>query len=129
MQKVVYNKQPDMNYDSMVMIIRKEDKRYFSHSFIYHGRDGKYLQFLYKDPLPEGDFITGWNYLDDHSYRIVMVPEPSQEVAVEDFIAAYQPTSQINAIEVIEIKGFDEIDDLLHDPNIEKQEVVIFGRR
>ncbi len=129
MEKVIYQKQPEIDYDSLVMVFHQGGKRYFSHSFIYHGRDGKYLQFFYKDPLPEGDFLKGWNYLDDHSFRIVMVPEPSQAVAIDDFIAAHNPISQINAIEIIEIGGFDEIDTLLKDPSIASQEIIFFGRK
>ncbi|MDH6366959.1 MULTISPECIES: hypothetical protein [Breznakia] len=129
MEKTIYQKQPNLDYRSLVMVYFNGSERYLAHSFIHNGREGKYLSILYKDPLPEGDFIAGWNYLDDNSFSMVMVPEVSQELAVEDFYAAWNPDMITKGIEIIEVKGFDEINRLMADPEVNQQEFLFFGRK
>ncbi|OCN04851.1 hypothetical protein A4S06_10120 [Erysipelotrichaceae bacterium MTC7] len=129
MKKTIYQKQPDLNYKSLVMVYFDGENRYIAHSFIHNGREGKYLSILYKDPLPTGDFIAGWNYLDDNSFSMVMIPEKNQEMAVEDFYAAWNPEMLAQGIEIIEVKGFDEVNRLMTDPEINEQEFVFFGRK
>ena len=129
MEKTVYRKQPFMDYKSIVMLYQNNQERYLAHTFIYNGRDSKYLLFLYKDALPKGTLIEGWNYLDDTSYKTVIVPEPSLEQAIDDFLAVWKPNCIQKSIEIIEIKGFDEIDKVLQNKDLSKQELIFFGRR
>jgi len=129
MEKAIYRKQPFLAYKSMVMLYQSKKERYLAHAFIYNGRDAKYLLFLYKDPLPRGEVIEGWNYLDDTSYKTIIVPEPTMEQAIDDFLAVFKPEWMQEAIEIIEIEGFDEIDKVLQQKAIKQQEVLFFARK
>lgn len=129
MEKAIYRKQPFLSYKSMVMLYQSKEQRYLAHAFIYNGRDAKYLLFLYKDGLPKGGIIAGWNYLDDTSYKTVIVPEATMEQAIDDFLAVWKPNDIQKEIEIIEIEGFDEIDTYMEDKEIKKEEIVFFGRK
>lgn len=77
-------------FDRIVMLYKSEGEIYLGHSFIYRGRDGsKYLLFLYKEPLPMNDVLDGWNYLDENSVKITIVPENTHEMAINDFLFAH----------------------------------------
>ena len=51
----------------------------------------EYLLFLYKDPLPQGGLLEGWNELDETSYHITIVGVHDHRIAVEDFLVCHNP--------------------------------------
>ena len=105
------------DYNNIVMIYKDlEGNSHLAHSFVYNGHDGSTnLLFLYKDILPEMDFIRAWNYLDDNSYSTVIVSEPTHEQGIDDFLACWCPNKTVDDLEFISINGFDEIQTNLKD--------------
>lgn len=129
MKKAIYRKQPFLDYQSIIMIYNGENEKYLAHSFIYNGRDAEYLLFLYKQPLPKMKFIEAWNYLDDNAFDTTIVPVPSLEQAIDDFLAVWKPDCIQESIEIIEVSGFSEIEKLLEDKTVFDKELLFFGRK
>lgn len=115
------------DYNNIVMIHKgAEGTCHLAHSFVYNGHDGSSnLLFLYKDNLPEMEFLAAWNYLDDTSYTTVIVSEPSHEQGIDDFLACWCPEKTIADLEFYAIKGFDEIQTNLKD--LEKDTIKCFA--
>jgi len=89
-QTILFNDQLDST--DTVLIYRDEAGDYYlGHAFFYNGRDSKYLLFMYKEvlPLTNKDLMAAWNYLDDNSVNIAIVNEPSNQMAVEDFLYSH----------------------------------------
>lgn len=101
---------------------------HIAHSFFYNGRDGsEYLLFLYKDALPAGNFIEGWNYLDENSINTTIVGVHNHEIAVEDFLACWAPEKKWNEIQYYEVNDFSEVDDMYDKIKLDNNSVVAFG--
>ena len=112
------------------MLASVGDKRHLAHSFYYDGKDSaKYLLFLYKDALPKGEFLDAWNELDDNSFQITIVPEPSYEQAIDDFTAAFLPEKLDDAIEIYEVEDFAEMQDLIDGELKANKELMFFAVR
>lgn len=129
MNITMYQKQPFLAYKSIVMVYQKHGIQHLAHVFVYEGREARYLLFLYKDQLPKGDFIKAWNELDDTSYQTMMVPEPTLEQAIDDFLAVWNFTLIGQPMEIFEVQGFDEIETIMKVPSIQEKEVIFFGRK
>lgn len=129
MNKVVVVRKSFMKYQSIVMIhTNEQNEKHMAHSFFYNGRDGNsHLLFLYKDQLPALSFIEAWNKLDDTSIHIVIVPEVNHEQGIDDFLSCWCPNETIDTIEINVVSGFDEIDSMLKEDDLKKQEVVFFA--
>lgn len=120
----------DLNNFERIVLAHKSSEGvvHIAHSFFYNGRDGsEYLLFLYKDALPKGNFVEGWNYLDENSVNTAIVGVHDHGVAVEDFLACWDPNQTINDVEFFQVKDFSEVDDMYDKVKIEPNHVVAFG--
>lgn len=113
-------------FERIVLATKNQDNQiYIGHSFYYGGRDGaEYLLFLYKDPLPAGNFLTGWNILDETSLHITIVEERDHKTAVEDFLCCHDPKLTIEDITFIPIRDFSEVDDVIERIKLKPGQVV-----
>lgn len=98
-------------FHHMILVYKNQKNEFFlGHCYQNNGRDtAKYLLFLYKDALPNMDFLSAWNYLDDHSYAIVVVEIKEAKLGIMDFLSCYKPNAGIEEIECVEINSFQEI--------------------
>lgn len=103
-------------FERIVLASKNQNNQiYIGHSFYYGGREGaEYLLFLYKDPLPAGNFLTGWNILDETSLHITIVDEKDHQTAVEDFLCCQDPNLTMEDITFIPIRDFSEVDDIMN---------------
>ncbi|MEG0239030.1 hypothetical protein [Anaerorhabdus sp.] len=120
----------DLNNFERIVLAYKDGEGvvHIAHSFFYNGRDGsEYLLFLYKDPLPKGNFVEGWNYLDENSVNTTIVGVHDHGVAVEDFLAAWDPTKIMSDVNFYQVKDFSEVDEMYDKIKIDNHQVVAFG--
>ena len=129
MNKIVFRNQDLLDYESIVMVWNNKGKKYLGHTFIYNGRKSKYLLFLYKDEMPNKKFLDAWNWLDDNSFAITIVSEPTLEQAIDDFLAVWEPKLIEEAFEIIEVEGFDDIEQLLESQELINQSMLLFARK
>ena len=70
-------------YQNVVVLYRDENGALFiGNTYDYHGRtpDSRYLSIMYHESLDETlGIMGGWNYLDDNSPTITLVPVPEIE--------------------------------------------------
>lgn len=114
-----------------VIVLYKDEagKRYIGNVYYYNGRGGKdYLGVFCKDALPENlGVIMGWNWLDDNSPNIILVPEDTMETGVEDFLFAHGKERKWNSVEYHVIDSFGDIDEYEEKNPLKNGEVIGFG--
>ncbi|MEE3487275.1 MAG: hypothetical protein VZT48_04135 [Bulleidia sp.] len=79
-------------YQNIVTLYKNEEGKVFIGSTLFYNRGGNndYMNVMYKEALPEGmGVMDGWNYLDDNSAYIILVPEQTAKVSVEDQLYAH----------------------------------------
>ena len=76
------------------------------------------MSVMYKEPLPQNmGIIAGWNYLDDNSPTVTLVPENFMETGIEDFLYAHGKEKNWHSIEYILINDYTELEkDLISNP-------------
>lgn len=104
-------------------------KRFIGNTSYYNGRGNMdYLSILCKDPLPEDmDIMMGWNWLDDNSPNIILVPEETMETGVEDFLFAHGMEKDWRSIPYYRIHDYTDIEPFMAENPIEKGTAVAFG--
>jgi hypothetical protein len=106
-----------------VLVYRDEAGDYYlGHAFFYNGRDSKYLLFMYKEALPltNKDLMAAWNYLDDNSVSITIVNEPSNQVAVEDFLYSHGLERSWKSIQYRSVRDYMQLGQDFMNSKIEK---------
>ena len=126
--ETVYKFEDRLNeFQNLVLVYKDgEEDSYIGSSSFYGGKDPHHqiLSILYKDPLPlDRDVMMGWNYLDDHSPFIYLVYTDKMETGVDDFLAAHQIDKTWKDINYNVIDNYTEIDDILLDNPLNKNEV------
>lgn len=106
-------------FERIVLLYKAQDgKTFIGHSFYYGGRDGsEYLLFLYKDPLPQGGLLEGWNELDETSYHITIVGVHDHRIAVEDFLVCHNPELTWEDVIYVLVHDFTEVDSVYKELN------------
>ena len=60
---------------------------YIGNTDFYNGRldSDRYMSVMYKDPLPSDmGIMAGWDYLDDNSPTVELIPERNMETGIEE---------------------------------------------
>ncbi len=117
-------------FQNIVLLYRNDEGKLYIGNVYYYNGQGKndYLGIFCKDPLPEDKgIIMGWNWLDDNSPYITMVPESDMETGVEDFMFANGRAGQWNSVDYHVVNSYGEIDEYVEKHPIAKGEIAGFG--
>ena len=116
------------SYERVLMFYKDVNNNvYIGHTFQYNGRDdSKYMLFLYKDALPKGNVIEGWNYLDENSFNIVTIGVNDIKLAIDDFLSVYDTSITWETMSYYEVKDFSEVDDIFEKINLKSNSAVGF---
>ena len=116
------------SYERVLMFYKDVNNNvYIGHTFLYNGRDdSKYMLFLYKDALPKGNVIEGWNYLDENSFNIVTIGVNDIKLAIDDFLSVYDTSITWETMSYYEVKDFSEVDDIFEKISLESNSAVGF---
>lgn len=122
----------DLQVFQNVMIIYKDDegKCFVGNMNYYNGNtpDSKYMSILFKEPIPEGmELIDGWNYLEDHSPYVYLVPSSSMNVAIEDFLYSHGLERDYTTVDYHVIDSYMELSDYVKNHELKNGEVLGFG--
>lgn len=115
-------------FQNVVTLYRDSNGKIFiGNTYFYNGRD-KYISIMYKESLPENmGIIAGWNYLDDNSATITLIPEKCLETGIEDFLYAHGKEKNWHSIEYRVINDYTEIESNLIEDPIKNNEVRAYG--
>lgn len=118
-------------FQNVVILLRNSnDELFIGNTYFYNGRldSDRYMSVMYKDPLPANmGIMAGWNYLDDNSPTVELIPERNMETGIEDFLYAHGMERDWHSIEYHVIQSYPEIESyLVHHP-IQKNSVIGFG--
>ncbi|MCI5723525.1 MAG: hypothetical protein MR283_05910 [Erysipelotrichaceae bacterium] len=101
-------------YQNVVILYRDEEGAlYIGNTYNYHGRtpESQFMSIMYRESLDETKGImAAWNYLDDHSPTITLVPESEMSLGVEDFLTAHQADLKWDEIEYHEVTSYPKIE-------------------
>ena len=117
-------------FQNIVILYRDENGKLFIGNTYYYGGRGNmdYLSILCKDSLPEEmDIMEGWNWLDDNSPNIILVPEETMEIGIEDFLFAHGMEKNWRTIDYYKIHDYTDIEPFVAAKPIKKGMVVAFG--
>ena len=120
-------------FQSVVLLLRtREGALYIGNTYFYDGRGfgPDYLTIMYKEPLPGGmAIIDGWNWLDDNSPRVIMVPEQTMETGIEDFMCAHGFEKNWKDINYHTVNNYSDIESYVKKHPIEKDQIVGFAQK
>lgn len=114
----------------MLVYCDDEGKRYVANVNYYNGKtkDSLYLAMMFKEAVPqEMDLLEGWNYLEDNSPYVYLIPEASLEIAVEDFLHAHHIEQDWKSVDYHIIDNYMELDEYFKTHQLEKGELLGFG--
>ena len=119
----------DLSIFQNVIIFYRDSNGYLfiGNTYFYNGRD-KYMSVMYKECLPPNmGVMAGWNYLDDNSPTVTLVPEQDMQTGVEDFLYAHGKEKNWKTVEYRVIDNYTEIEKNLIENPISNGEVRGFG--
>ena len=120
-------------FQNIVVLYRDESgKLFIGNTCFYNGRGHAedWMTFMYEESLPEENgILLGWNWLDDNSPHVTLVPETAAETGVEDFLYAHGLERDWKTIDYIVIKNYQEIEDYCAKNKIEPGCAIAFGIR
>ncbi len=118
-------------FQNIVTLYRSESGNlYIGNTFFYNGRGvaDDWMSVMYKDPLPEENgILSGWNWMDDNSPFVTLVPEENAETAVEDFMYAHGAERSWKDLPYHVIKNYAEIEAYLKHNPLAKGNAEAFG--
>lgn len=130
METIIFD--DDLNiFQNTVVLYRDETGKLFIGNTSYYGGRGdgdNYMSIMCKDPLPENmDVMMGWNYLDENSPFITLVPEKNIQTGIEDFLYAHGREKNWRTVEYHIIDDYTEIEPYLKKHPLQKGQVTAFG--
>lgn len=117
-------------FQNLVVVYCDENgKKYIGNTYYYNGRGNlDYMCVMCKDSLPDNmDLIMAWNWLDDNSPAVTLVPEVSMETGVEDFLYAHGKTKDWKTVSYHVIEEWPDMEKYIKDHPIKNGEVIGFG--
>lgn len=100
-------------YQNIVTLYKNKEGKVFIGNTLFYDRGGNndYMNVMYKEALPEGSGVMdGWNWLDDESAYIILVPEQTAKTAVEDQLYAHGFEGGAEAVSWHEVSSYPAID-------------------
>ena len=83
---------------------------------------------LYKNSLPKDtDYLSGWNYLDDHCEKTYLVYNDHSEVAVDDFLAAHNVDKTWKDLEYTVVDNTMKMNEILSNVQLSNNEVQAYA--
>ena len=131
MEKIIsFNKNLDM-FKRIVLVYKNEKGETFIGSSFHDSDSEKNFNnyiVLYKDALPsELDCFEGWNFLDDNSDNIYLVPIKHSEVAVDDFLVAHHIDKTWKDLDYNVVNNITEINSEVNNNALQNNEVRAYG--
>ena len=122
----------EMFQDIVTLYRDTEGKLFIGNTYFYDrkGNDADWMSVMYSDALPEDmDIMLGWNWLDENSPNIILVPEATPETGVEDFLYAHGHERDWKSIDYNVIRSYPEIEAWFKKNELAKGDAVSFGIR
>ena len=121
-------------FHSIALFYKDEyQKVHIGFTYFYDGRGvaDDWLSILYKDPLPDKaeSVIMGWNWLDDNSAQIYLIPTDKPETGIEDFLYGNGLEKDWKSISYVAVKSYPEIEEYLQEHPLETCTAIAFGMK
>lgn len=129
---ITFNEDLEVFQNIIIVYMDENKNRYIGNTYYYNGRGSNcdYLSVMYRDQLPEGmEVVQGWNWLDDNSARIALIPEENMRVGVEDFLAAHNLKKDWKTLEYHVIDDYTGIHNYLISHPLQPNQILGFGIR
>ena len=125
-----FNEQLDVFQDIVVLYRNVNGELYIGNTYFYNGRGTgpDWMSVMYAEPLPEKNgILLGWNWLDDNSPRVTLVPEEHAETGVEDFLYAHGLEHDWRSIDYMVIRNYQDIEAWFRENELGLGRAVAFG--
>ena len=125
METVRFNDNLDM-FNSIVLLYKNEKGETYLGSSSNLEKDNYIV--LYKNSLPKDiDYLSGWNYLDDHCEKTYLVYNDHSEVAVDDFLAAHNVNKTWKDLEYRVCDDSMQVNEILSNAQLSNNEVQAYA--
>lgn len=125
METVRFNDNLDM-FNSIVLLYKNEKGETYLGSSSNLEKDNYIV--LYKNSLPKDiDYLSGWNYLDDHCEKTYLVYNDHSEVAVDDFLAAHNVNKTWKDLEYRVCDDSMQVNEILSNVQLSNNEVQAYA--
>ena len=125
METVRFNDNLDM-FNSIVLLYKNEKGETYLGSSSSLEKDNYIV--LYKNSLPKDvDYLSGWNYLDDHCEKTYLVYNDHSEVAVDDFLAAHNVNKTWKDLEYRVCDDSMQVNEILSNVQLSNNEVQAYA--
>ena len=125
METVRFNDNLDM-FNSIVLLYKNEKGETYIGASSNMEKDNYIV--LYKNSLPKNvDYLSGWNYLDDHCEKTYLVYNDHSEVAVDDFLAAHNVNKTWKDLEYKVCDNTIKVNEILSNVQLSNNEVQAYA--
>ena len=118
-------------FQNIVVLYRDESgKLFIGNTYYYNGRGtgADWMSVMYAEALPESKgILLGWNWLDDNSPKVTLVPENTAETGVEDFLYAHGLEHDWRSIDYINVNNYQDIETYCKENKLAKGHAIAFG--
>jgi len=127
-----FDENPEI-FQNIVLFYRADNGKFHIGSTNYYNGRGvadDWLSVLYEEPLPEENgIIMGWNWLDDNSALINLVPTDKAATGIEDFLYAHGLERDWKSIDYVVIRSYPDIEKYFETNTLDKGSAIGFGIR
>ena len=132
-EMIKYIESPSVFHNIALFYKDEFQKTHIGCTYFYNGRGvaDDWLSVLYEEPLPDDieSTILAWNWLDDHSAKIYLVPTDTPETGIEDFLYGNGLERDWKSISYVSVKSYPEIEEYLQEYPLETCTAIAFGMK
>ena len=125
-----FDQNPEI-FQNIVTFYRDEKgKLHIGSTYYYNGRGrgDDWMSVLYEEPVPEENgVLMGWNWLDENSATINLVPTDSAATGVEDFLYSHGLERDWKSIDFVVVSGYPMMEEYLNTHPLDKGCAIAFG--
>ena len=132
-QLIKYIESPSVFHNIALFYKDEFQKTHIGCTYFYNGRGvaDDWLSVLYEEPLPDDieSTILAWNWLDDNSAKIYLVPTDTPETGIEDFLYGNGLDRDWKSIPYVSVQSYPEIEEYLQEYPLETCTAIAFGMK
>ena len=118
-------------FQNIVVLYRNvNDELFIGNTYYYNGRGigPDWMSVMYAEAMPEEKgILLGWNWLDENSPRVTLVPEVAAETGVEDFLYAHGLEHNWRSIDYVIVNNYQDIEAYCREHKLQKGHAIAFG--
>ena len=130
---VQFIESPSIFHNIAIFYKDEYQKTHIGCTYFYNGRGvgDDWMSVMYEEPLPDDidSVILGWNWLDDNSAMVYLVPTDSAETGIEDFLYAHGLEKDWKSIGYVAVKSYPEIEEYIDEHPLETCTAIAFGMK